>query len=81
MYEVAAVDGRAPTAYQAVLQAGDCIRFAHKKKAHVLRKSGDGRYLRLPADLAAIESGEIEDVVLQSGDTVVVPEKAISFGP
>ncbi len=79
-YELTPVGGRPPTVYQAVLQAGDCIRFAQKSKVHVLRKSADGRYSKIPADLAAIESGETEDVILLNGDTVVVPEKTIGFG-
>ncbi len=77
-YEVASVGGRPPTVYQAVLQAGDCVRFAHKRKVHILRQSADGKYLRVPADLTAIEGGEIEDITLLSGDTIVVPEK--TFG-
>jgi protein involved in polysaccharide export with SLBB domain len=79
-YQLTSVGGRPPTAYQAVLQAGDCIRFAQKSKVHVLRQTGDGKYSKIAADLAAIESGEIEDVILLNGDTVVVPEKTIGFG-
>lgn len=79
-YTITAIGNSPPTVHQAILQAGGCSRFAHKKKAHVLRRIEDGRLQRIDADLLAIESGQTRDVPLASGDIVVVPEKKVDFG-
>jgi polysaccharide export outer membrane protein len=79
-YTITGVAGAAPTVHQAVLQAGGCSRFAYKRKAHILRKSPDGRLARIDTDLLAIESGLAKDIPLSSGDIIVVPEKKVDFG-
>ena len=79
-YTIAALGDSHPTVHQAILQAGWCSRFAHKKKAHVLRRMADGRLMRIDSDLDAIESGAARDVPLVTGDIIVVPEKKVDFG-
>lgn len=79
-YTVLGVGDAPPTVHQAILQAGGCTRFAHKRKVHILRRFSDGRLRRVDADLEAIESGLIKDVPLAPGDIVVVPEKKVDFG-
>jgi len=76
-YRLVGIAGSRPSAYQAVLQAGGCTRFANKKKAYILRRSADGRYIRIPVDLLAIEKGEAPDVFMAPGDTLHVPEKRV----
>lgn len=79
-YTMTAIANAPPTVHQAILQAGGCTRFAHKRKAHVLRKVADGRLQRIDADLLAIESGLARDIPLAPGDIIVVPEKKVDFG-
>ena len=79
-YTLTPIGGRPPTVHQAILQAGGCSRFAHKRRAHVLRRASDGRLHRIDADLIAIESGAARDVPLMTGDIVMVPEKKVDFG-
>ncbi len=67
------------TVYSAVLRAGGFERFANLRKAYVLRDEGDGVKVRMDVDLKAVEKGIAPDLVLQSGDIVVIPEKFFSF--
>ena len=67
------------TVYSAVLRSGGFDRFANLKKAYVLRDEGDGVKVRMNVNLKDVEKGNAADLVLQSGDIVVVPEKFFSF--
>jgi protein involved in polysaccharide export with SLBB domain len=67
------------TVYTAVLRVGGFERFANLKKAYVLRDEGDGVKVRMGVNLKNVEKGKGADLVLQSGDIVVVPEKFFSF--
>lgn len=67
------------TAYGAILQAGGFARFADLKKTHVLRALPDGTKAKLPVDVAAIQRGQVPDLVLQPNDIIVVPEKWFSW--
>ena len=67
------------TVYTAVLRVGGFDRFANLKKAYVLRDEGDGVKVRMGVNLKNVEKGKGADLVLQSGDIVVVPEKFFSF--
>ncbi|MDX9981505.1 MAG: polysaccharide biosynthesis/export family protein [Lentisphaeria bacterium] len=67
------------TAYSAILRMGGFQRFANLRKAYVLRDEGDGIKIRMNVDLRSVEKGKAPDLVLQSGDIVVVPEKFFSF--
>jgi len=62
-----------------VLRVGGFDRFANLKKAYVLRDEGDGVKVRMGVNLKNVEKGKGADLVLQSGDIVVVPEKFFSF--
>lgn len=68
-------DGEKLTAYGAILQSGGLDHFADKKRVHILRSMPDGTKARLPMNVVEIEKGKRPDVVLQSNDIVVVPEK------
>lgn len=67
------------TVYTAILRVGGFDRFANLKKAYVLRDEGDGVKVRMGVNLKNVEKGKGADLVLQSGDIVVVPEKFFSF--
>ena len=67
------------TVYTAILRVGGFGRFANLKKAYVLRDEGDGVKVRMEINLKNVEKGKAADIVLQSGDIVVVPEKFFSF--
>jgi protein involved in polysaccharide export with SLBB domain len=67
------------TAYSAILRCGGFSRFAKKSDVHVLRDRGNGAKQMIPVDVKALENGNGSDVVLESKDIVVVPEKFFSF--
>jgi len=62
------------TVLQAIAEAGGLSEFAHKKSIYVLRTEGT-RQLSLPFDYSAVIRGQKpeQNIVLQSGDTIVVP--------
>ena len=73
------VNGERLSAYGAILQSGGFARFANQKRVHVLRALPDGTKAKLAVNVVAISRGEQPDVILQSNDIVVVPEKFFSF--
>jgi polysaccharide biosynthesis/export protein len=60
---------------QALGMAGGLTEFAEKNSILVLRREADGRLKSLPFKYGEVEDGEnIEsNILLQSGDTIVVP--------
>ncbi|MFT4549630.1 MAG: protein involved in polysaccharide export with SLBB domain [Pseudoalteromonas tetraodonis] len=79
-YTVSGIGDQPATILRAIIQAGGCSRFAYKKKVHILRRSDDGRLVRIDADLLAIETGQARDITLAPGDIIVIPEKKVDFG-
>ncbi len=73
------VQGERLTAYGAILQSGGFAKFADLKHVHVLRALPDGTKAKLSVNVVGIQKGQAADVVLQSSDIVVVPEKWFSF--
>lgn len=73
------VPGEKLTAYGAILQAGGPARFADEKHTHVLRTMPDGTKRKIPANIIEIKKGQRQDVILQTNDIIVVPEKWFSF--
>ncbi|MCX8089762.1 MAG: SLBB domain-containing protein [Verrucomicrobiae bacterium] len=71
--------GEQLTAYSAILRAGGFARFANRKKVYVLRDKGDGVKEKIPVSIKDIQNRGGADVILQSRDIVVVPEKFFSF--
>ncbi len=67
--------GEKLTAYGVILQSGGFAKFADQKKVHVLRAMPDGTKVKIPVNIVAISRGQQPDVVLDSNDIVVVPEK------
>ncbi len=67
------------TAYSAILRVGGFARFADEKKVFILRDGGQGMKVRIPVSIRDVKKGLMPDVVLKSGDIVVVPEKFFSF--
>jgi polysaccharide biosynthesis/export protein len=62
------------TVLQAIAEAGGLSEFAHKKEIYVLRTQ-EGKQIPLPFDYSAVIRGQKpeQNVLLQSGDTIVVP--------
>jgi protein involved in polysaccharide export with SLBB domain len=67
------------TAYQAITDAGGFAAFANKQRSYVLRRNPSGLTQRIPVNFVAIERGQERDVILQDGDTIVVPQKLFGF--
>ena len=67
------------TAYSGILRGGGFSRFANRKKVYVLRDMGDGPKQRIPVNIKDVQAGKTPDVILQSKDIVVVPEKFFSW--
>jgi polysaccharide export outer membrane protein len=70
------VDMKAPlTVLQAVAEAGGLNDYARRSKIYILRKS-NGKEIRLPFDYSAVIRGSHgeQNVTLEVGDTVVVPQ-------
>ena len=62
------------TVLQAIIAAGGPTSRANMKNVHVLRKSPGGGQERIKVNIKKIQSGKMDDVVLQRSDTVVVGE-------
>ncbi len=64
------------TASEAIYQMGGPVDFSNLKKARVIRKGPSGASdIILPVNVKAVEDGKLDqDVVLQPGDKVIVPE-------
>jgi polysaccharide export outer membrane protein len=60
------------TILQALAQAGGLKEFADKGHIHVLRKSASGTRT-IPVDYKGALKGDVDPMVLQPGDTLVVP--------
>jgi polysaccharide biosynthesis/export protein len=62
------------TVLQAIAEAGGLSEFARRGKIYVLRNQG-GKQIALPFDYNAVIRGERQEqnIVLQTGDTVVIP--------
>lgn len=71
--------GEKLSCYAAILQSGGFARFAKTSGVYILRAVPDGSKVRIPVDIEAIKRGRRPDVMLQSGDIVVVPEKFFSW--
>ncbi len=67
------------TAFSAILRCGGFSRFANKSKVHVLRDRGNGAKQMIPVNITDLQKGNGSDVVLESKDIIVVPEKFFSF--
>lgn len=66
------------TATQAIYQMGGPVDFSALKRTRVMRKGGPAK--GIPVNVKAVEAGQYDqDVVLQPGDTVYVPEAFIGF--
>ncbi|MFQ5766566.1 MAG: polysaccharide biosynthesis/export family protein [Acidobacteriota bacterium] len=62
------------TVLQAITKAGGATQRAALKKIEILRRRQDGGQQVIPVNLKAIRKGRAEDLILQDGDVVVVPE-------
>jgi protein involved in polysaccharide export with SLBB domain len=67
------------TAHSAILRAGGFARFANRKKVYILRDQGNGIKKRIAVNIKDLQAHGGSDVILQSKDIVVVPEKFFSF--
>lgn len=71
-------EGRRLGVFEVILITGGLERFAHERRAYVLRSQGMGGRERIPVDLRAIREGQSPDVPVLEGDIIVVPER--TFG-
>ncbi len=62
------------TVLQAIVVAGGPTPRANLKNVHLLRKLPDGGQERIKVNLKKIQSGRVDDLVLERNDTVVVGE-------
>jgi polysaccharide biosynthesis/export protein len=60
------------TALQALTSAGGFTQFSNTKKIYVLRNE-NGKQTKHPFNYKAVVDGKMDDIPLQSGDTIVVP--------
>lgn len=60
------------TALQALTSGGGFTQFANIKKIYVLR-SENGKQSKVPFNYKEVLNGKSDDIVLQPGDTIVVP--------
>ena len=62
------------TVLQAIAESGGLTEFARKAKIYVMRKEGN-KQVNLPFDYSAVLRGQNQEqnIVLRSGDTIVVP--------
>ncbi len=61
------------SAFEGLLIAGGPTTFADQSHAYILRKTADGRRVRLPVNLRGVSKGEARDVPLQEGDVIFLP--------
>lgn len=61
------------TVLQAITTAGGFTRIANQRKVRIVRMHGDEREV-IYVNVGDITKGDQEDILLQPGDTVVVPE-------
>jgi protein involved in polysaccharide export with SLBB domain len=67
------------TVMSAILRSGGFARFANRKGVYVLRDRGNGAKQRIPINIGDVQSGKTHDVILESKDIIVVPERFLSF--
>ena len=72
--QVESTVSRPITLLQAIARGGGLTERANLKGVHILRKLPDGTQVRLPVNLRDIRKGKADDMLLQDGDVVVVPE-------
>jgi polysaccharide export outer membrane protein len=62
------------TLLQAVARAGGLTERANMRGVHILRKTTGGGQRQIPVNLRMIRKGKADDIVLEDGDVIVVPE-------
>jgi polysaccharide export outer membrane protein len=62
------------TLLQAIIRAGGTTDAANARQVRVLRKTAAGAREQLVVDMKKIRQGKMDDIYLQDGDIVVVPE-------
>ena len=72
--QVESKSSRPITLLQAVSRAGGLSERANLRGVHILRRTADGSQQRIPVNLREIRKGKADDIDLQDGDVVVVPE-------
>jgi polysaccharide export outer membrane protein len=60
------------TVLQALSSAGGFTQFAREKGIYILRNE-NGKQVKLPYNYKDVLKGQKEDILLQSGDVIVVP--------
>ena len=72
--QVDSKSSRPMTLLQAVARTGGLTERANQRGVHILRKGAGGVQTRIPVNLRAIRRGKTDDIPLEDGDVIVVPE-------
>lgn len=80
LQEIPSVRGQHITCLDAIVHSGGFSPFANRKKVTIVRKTiGQGNYT-IPVNLVDVEDGRANDVTLQTGDIIKVPQKMFGLG-
>lgn len=66
-------------AYEALLIAGGVAPFGDEHNAYILRRDLGGNRTRIPFDIRSIRQGKSNDIPLEEGDMICVPERRFSL--
>ena len=72
--QVESKSSRPITLLQAVARAGGLTERANLRGVHILRRNDQGAQTRIPVNLREIRKGKADDIDLEDGDVIVVPE-------
>jgi polysaccharide export outer membrane protein len=72
--QIESKSSRPMTLLQAVARAGGLTERANLRGVHILRKDATGAQKRIPVNLREIRKGKADDIPLEDGDVIVVPE-------
>lgn len=66
-------------AYEALLIAGGVAPFGDEHNAYILRRESGGNRTKIPFDIRSIRQGRSNDIPLEEGDMICVPERRFSL--
>jgi protein involved in polysaccharide export with SLBB domain len=79
MHNVPVLAGRRLGVYELLLVTGGPGKFANINRVELLRVDASGRRQRTIIDLRPIREGKADDVPVEEGDIIHVPEKVLGF--
>lgn len=80
LQEIPSVRGQQITCLDAIVHSGGFSPYANRKKVSIVRKTvGQGNFT-IPVNLIDVEDGRANDIPLQTGDIIKVPQKLFGLG-